>query len=334
MGVLRSRKFEAAFFLLGIALFAWLAQRFGWSTLVDAVQLAGWGLLAVVAQEILAHLLNTLGWYFAFARTSRHPPFSSMLLARIAGDAANYLTPTATLGGEFVRLQLLRDAAHGRELVASLAVAKLAQSAGQVVFIAAGALVLLPALALDAKWWWTIAATIALMAVALAVLLWWQRRGMFTSLGGWLGRANPLARERWDRRLAVLDAEVSRVYQEAGLRMPLSVLAFALGWAAGVIEMYLILWCLGLPASWSLALAIEVLSVTVDGLLFFIPAKMGAQEGGKALIFALLGLDPSRGFSAGVLRRIRELVWSGVGLGLWWLVRWRNGVQVSAASLG
>jgi hypothetical protein len=66
------------------------------------------------------------------------------------------------------------------------------------------------------------------------------------------------------------------------------------------------------------ALTIEVLSVTVDGMLFVVPAKIGTQEGGKMAIFTALGLSPSLGFAFGVVRHIRELTWAAFGILLCW----------------
>jgi hypothetical protein len=94
---------------------------------------------------------------------------------------------------------------------------------------------------------------------------------------------------------------------------------FFIGWAAGAIEVYLILLFLGIPVTVERALAIEVLSATIDAVLFFVPGKVGTQEGGKVLIFSMLGLEAAKGLSLGILRRMRELIWAGIGL----LVLWR-----------
>jgi hypothetical protein len=74
------------------------------------------------------------------------------------------------------------------------------------------------------------------------------------------------------------------------------------------------LWLLDVPVSVARALMVEVLSVAIDATLFFVPGKLGTQEGGKVLIFSALGLDAAKGLSLGVLRRIRELAWALVGL--------------------
>lgn len=325
------RRLERGFFVLGLLLFAWLLHRFGWQSVVDAVRLAGWGLLAIVLQEIAAHWCNTLGWWWAFPRGEKRPPFSSLFVARMAGDATNYVTPTATLGGEFVRLSMLRGSMRGAPLAASLAVAKFAQTAGQIVFILLGLLGVALTVPLPPGLWPAIAASLGVMGAVVVLLLWWQRKGMFVPLLGRFGLLAGPRRAVLAERVAELDAQVRSVHRDTHGRVVLSVAAFAAGWAMGVVEMYLILWCLGLPASWSVALAAEVLSVTVDGLLFFLPAKIGAQEGGKVLIFGLLGLDPAKGFAAGVLRRVRELTWAALGMALWWSSQGRGAAWVPAA---
>jgi hypothetical protein len=82
----------------------------------------------------------------------------------------------------------------------------------------------------------------------------------------------------------------------------------------GAAEVYLILFWVGAPVDWQTVLAVETGSALIDGILFFVPAKVGTQEGGKVVLFAALGLNPARGLTVGVVRRIRELVYAGLGL--------------------
>ena len=51
----------------------------------------------------------------------------------------------------------------------------------------------------------------------------------------------------------------------------------------------------------------------MDAIVFFVPAKAGAQEGGKILAFTLVGLPAATGLAFGLLRRARELVWALLG---------------------
>jgi hypothetical protein len=82
----------------------------------------------------------------------------------------------------------------------------------------------------------------------------------------------------------------------------------------GAAEVYLILRWAATPVDWQTALALETGAVLIDGMLFFVPAKVGTQEGGKVVVFAALGLNPARGLTVSIVRRLRELTYAGVGL--------------------
>jgi len=115
-------------------------------------------------------------------------------------------------------------------------------------------------------------------------------------------------------------------------RVALSTLLFALAYAWGALEAYWICRFLLHPVSPVVAFAIEVLSITIDGLLFVVPAKIGTQEGGKVVAFAALGLPTSLGFAFGVVRHVRELVWAAVGI-LLYGVAVRRGLSSSPTAL-
>ena len=76
----------------------------------------------------------------------------------------------------------------------------------------------------------------------------------------------------------------------------------------------MILWFFGIPVTLKLALAVEVLGVVLNNLMFFVPLRAVTQEAGKALVFALLGLSPAQGLAAGVIYRIGELTWAFISL--------------------
>lgn len=301
----------------GIVLFCVLLARLGIDNVLANLRMVGWGIVLIIAAEILAFVANTLGWRAAFPAGGRVPSFGQLLLARIAGDGANYLTPTATMGGEFVRVRMLQGQASVASLVASVTVAKLTQTIGLFAFVSCGLLIVIDGVRLPASAKWGILGGLTLFAAALGGLLFLQRRGL-------LAPALRLA-ERWPagRFLSPLrssfeqiDAEMVRVHRESVGRIIFSSAIFALGFAYGTLESYLILWFFGIPVTLKLALAVEVLGVVLNNLMFFVPMRAGTQEAGKALVFAVLGLNPAQGLAAGVIYRVRELIWAFIGLAI------------------
>lgn len=306
---------ERVFLISGMILFVFLLRELGVQTVLGNLQLVGWGIAPIIMQEFLSYIANTLGWLAAFPSPRPHIRFTNLLKARIAGDAVNYLTPTATLGGEFVRTRYLRGQAEGTALVASVAVAKLSQTIGQIAFIIIGLAIILDDTPLPAPVRHGLLGGLAAFTTLTVVLIVVQRRGMFAPMLRVAQRLGLSARApEFTRRLQHLDQEIARFHGNATGAFALSSASFFVGWAIGVVEIYLILWFLGLPVSMHRALTIEVLSVALDGVLFFVPAKVGTQEGGKVLIFTLLGLDPGKGLALGILRRIRELTWALIGM--------------------
>ena len=103
-------------------------------------------------------------------------------------------------------------------------------------------------------------------------------------------------------------------YQRDRLRLLLSWLCYLFAWSLGPVEIYLLLSFLGQKATVEVALLTEALGLLIERATFMIPAKLVSQEGGKALILGMLGYPPGIGFTVGLLRRIKELVWVLFGL--------------------
>jgi hypothetical protein len=332
---LRRRSVELACIALGLGVLAGTVWAIGVDTLARDLRHIGWGLGAILLVESLGVVLNTGGWALAFPRGERTVGLPRLFAARLAGDGVNYLTPSATVGGELLRVRLLRHHVPASLRWASVSVAKVGQSVAQVVFIFLGLALVLPrplGISPWTGWSGVVAAGVAGAAavVAGAAFVWLVGRGLWATARAALGRARlaRLLRPSWTGPGRDLDAALARL---GPWRTAASLGCFVLGWAVGAAEIYLILYWVGDTVDWRTALALETGSVLLDGMLFFVPAKVGTQEGGKVALFAALGLSPARGLTVGVVRRIRELTYAGLGLiALAWL---SAGSSVNAADL-
>ena len=303
---------ERSALFAGILLYAGLLYQIGPATLIHDVSLVGAGFLLIFGQEQLAILFNTLGWRYAIPVPSRDVGVSDLCAMRLAGDAVNYATPTAGLGGEFVKARLLMRRIRAPAAIASVSVSVVNQFIGQLVFLLLSAPFILRHVQLpDLN---AVAAGAAVLAaIAFAAVRYGMRnRSSFATTGRWslLSRYTTKIAAAWHDCRAQLVASV----RHQPFDLALSVLYFTLGWAMGVVEVVLILYFLRVSIGWDDAIAIEGLSILVDLSFFFVPAKIGTQEGGKYLIFLLLGMDPAVGLALGVIRRLRELCWTFIGL--------------------
>ena len=311
-------KFERFAFAAGLGLFLWLLHRIGLEAIARNLASIGWGFAAVLALETVVVLLVTLGW----SRTlppDRRVPFSSLVAMRMAGDGVNALAPAAVVGGEIVHARLLTRFLPAAEALGSVGLAAMAQFLAQVLFIGLGA-VLARSGALAPRLRLLGVALLAFLAAFVAVLerLSRRREGSPGRVARWLSRVARLfpgggQREGFFRDL---DRNVFGAIRERPLALAVAVLFYFCAWFVSAVEVGLVMALLGVPVPAGTALSIAVLAVLVEGLFFFVPARVGVQEGGLYAVFLALGLDPARGFSLGLVRRLRELTWGLAGLAI------------------
>ena len=294
--------------LAGALIVIWLVWEIGISTLVTELRKLSWRLPLILLPQVVTNLFKTEAWRLAFPR--RRPTFRLLFPVRLAGEAVNESTPTATMGGDALKAYLLVRAGAGvpvEEGFVSIVVAKTALVASLAAFIGV-AFVLAWAFGDVSSSMLTLLGVLsAYMAASTWGFMWAQRRGMFR-MGGralaWIGLGDRIAvgAER-------LDADLRWYYRER--RGPAAaVLGLSLvGWATGALETWLMLFLLESPVSLLTALIIEGGATGVRAVGFLIPGSIGILEGGLVGIFAMLGLGSGTGLAFGIARRFREGAW-------------------------
>jgi len=260
--------------------------------------------------------LDTLGWKFALRpQVQSRIPWARLFRARLAGEAVNYVTPTAWIGGEPVKAWIL-SRRHGvpiQDGMASVVIAKTTFTLSMVLFIVIGLVVTVvtqpvsPALM---RWVWVILPILTVLIGLFVGVQFLQpfRRGLeiLSRLLPWFRKVETKMHE-WDRSIVSFYRQApSSVFWSLGFHF--------LGWLAGAVEVYLILHFLHLPVSWATAFSIEALWVLLRSGAFLIPASIGASEGFLLLICSGLGVSSVTGLALGLIRRAREITWMSLGL--------------------
>jgi uncharacterized protein (TIRG00374 family) len=295
----------------GAALFLWLLAAIGPGAVVQAFTDLSWRLLVILVFPFgLTTLLDTLGWRYAFRRNT--VPFRALLGARLAGEAFNLTTPTASMGGEPVKAWLVRPWAPLAESLPSVIVAKTTIVIGQALFVVVGLVAAHTALPSDSlvirgmRW------LLVIQVVAVGGFVVVQAGGALRGSTRWLQRFGWLS-DRRREPLTQINDELAHFYRREPRRLTLSILFHFLAWLIGVLEPWLILRWMGLPVSLAQATAIEAFSTGIRFAAFLVPGYLGALEAGHMAIFAALGLGGPAGLSFTLIRRVREAAWTGLG---------------------
>jgi uncharacterized protein (TIRG00374 family) len=293
-----------------------LIYSFGWGEVLGYLRKIGPGWLSLLGQEILLLLANTAAWNYAFTADSRNVALWDLLKMRLVGDSLNYLIP-AEVAGEIWRINSLRQEMPMAQGAASVTVAKFNNFFAAILFITLGLFLAAPLAPLKpglVPWLWVG----AFICFALLVLFYLSlRRRWFDRLEVYLKKWLP---SRVYSHLPVhqideIENNIGAYLAQEHRSMAISVAFSVLGWALGVLEVFLIFYFLELPTDLATLVTVQTLSILMEICFFFIPIKLGTKEGGGVLIFMALGLSPAAGLSFGIVHRLKELISSGIGLG-------------------
>jgi len=301
-------------FAVGLAVVVWLVWDIGPAAVWEAIHTLSWRLgLVVLFPFCVAVVLDTLGWRVLLPDC--RVPRATLAAARLAGEAVNLLTPTASVGGEPLKAYLVRNGLPLDEGLASVVVDKTTMVMGQAAFLAAGLGVALLALQPSRTVTIAMAALLALELVGVGGFAVVQVRGGIAAAGRILQRLGVGRAESHQELLREVNERLARLYRERRARVLLSALLHTLGWAVGGLEIYVVLTLADIPVSLTTALVIEAVGCAVRFATFMVPGSLGALEGGNVAVFAAFGLPGAAGLSFSLVRRLREATWALAGLG-------------------
>ncbi len=305
--------------VIGLAILAVLIVLVGKEqTLAATARALGWQSLLVCLPFALIMAVDTLGWRYAFAYD--RVPFLRLVAARMAGEALNVMTAVAPVGGDAIKVWLLRPHVPYNESMASVIIAKTTITLSQALFLLVGVAIAL-SLSVDSR-------LVTAMLWLLLVELIGAGGFLLVQVTGLISRgARLLTRFGKLRALAAtdnLDWTLRSFYRREWRRFALSVGFHLLGWLMGVLETWLFLQVLQIPASLATATVIETLGSAVRFATFFMPGSLGALEGANTGVFAALGFGAQAGLAFSVLRRLRQVVWIGLGVLVLLLARGRS----------
>ncbi|MDJ0876402.1 MAG: lysylphosphatidylglycerol synthase transmembrane domain-containing protein [Desulfobacterales bacterium] len=327
---LRTNGIRCLIITVVIGLLVWSWRDLSLTAVGTAIARWGWreGLLfGVLNIFILAAMCWR--WSFILHQLQFPVPFGSLILYRMGANTLSYVTPGPQFGGEPLQVYCL-TAKHGvppTAASAAVAVDRLVELAGNLLFLSIAAIGVLRMLAPEAAAVKPALAITAGVGLGAALLLGAMALGCHpvSRLVAWGGR-----RTGWSRKLArLIDFVQASESRAAPILTPRHLrwyaLAAAVQWGAFLAELGLIYAFLGVSLS-----APELLTLAVAARLAFLvplPGGWGILEAGQVAAFAGLGGDPTVAMAACLIMRARDLVLIAAGAGL--LVRWLRPLSVA-----
>lgn len=289
----------------GAVLFAYAVRDVGWAEVAAGIRRVGWGLVPILLLAGLRFVLRAEAWRRCMPPHLRIP-FRQALTAYLAGDAIGNVTPLGLIASEPTKVFLTRHRLATREAASSLAIDVFVYSTTVVVMIAAGLAAVVATVPLPGGWPQALALGILMLAGGVVVA--WRL------LGGTWSEARG-ARPRWRARLSALRESILAFSAGQPARLRATFLLHAGFHACAFLEVFLTLgWLLGAPPTLAQALIFTALDRVVIVAFKFVPFRIGVDEASSGGAALLLGWPPAIGVALAIVKKVRSLAWTGVGL--------------------
>jgi glycosyltransferase 2 family protein len=306
------------FFLAGLTLLLGMVYQVGLTDLLQSIEAMGLWLFPYLLLKAIPLLIHTAGWAACFSVAQPQPSFWHMVLVSRAGGAINQITPTATLGGEMVKVLLLEPMIPRQQGMAAVIIDKATITLSNMLYVTLGALYLTHVLPLSGEIQLGLSMTIGLLFLGLIGFVATQRYGLVSKALlalEWL-RIGQGTLQHLRQKLLPLEAHLMAYYTQSPWRFVRSLLLHSIAHACNAMKTYILLrLLLGAQAPTLVqAIMVEAGVAALDQIFFFVPGRIGTLEGARFLVLSTFGVAQVYGLAFGLIARIEQLFWSGIGM--------------------
>lgn len=319
--MVRRTFFFLLFLGLGIAMFVSLIFQTGFDAITESLsKFSLMNFIILLVLSLFNFALFTWRWEIIINHYNKdndkvNIPFYRLFLHRMSAYAVSYLTPSATSGGEPVRIFFLNEEGmSGKDAISTVVIDKVFEYTALILFIFSGVAV---SMINGALFPGNMEAILAITMTICGGLIFWfyystiKKIGFFSSIFR-VTRLDKIKKiKKWEKSIMILEAKMTRFYTQNIKRfIGLMIISF-LTVLFMVLEHFLVAYFMGVD----LTFIQSFLSATIPGISYIlpVPGAIGALEGSHGMIFALLGVSINA-FVFVLILRLRDLVFIIIGL--------------------
>lgn len=327
------KKYQNGFFLFGIVVLAAMVTQLDFKEVWSGLCRAGYWFFAVIVLWAFLYVFNTATWYIIIRSGAKEkPPIKFWWLYKItvSGFALNYATPGGLMGGEPYRVMSLSPHVGAERASSSVILYAMTHIFSHFCFWLLSIALYLLTHPIDLGMGLLLAAATLFCALGLWFFLSGYKHGLARRILN-LMRHIPLVRrhattfvERHKEQLDTIDRQIAALHRQNRRTFRLAVALEIACRVCSALEIYFVLLVLMPSADYIACILILSFTSLFANLLFFLPLQLGGREGGFLLSATGLGLTASTGIFVALIIRLRELVWTGIGLALIKIDRKKN----------
>ncbi|WP_036911346.1 lysylphosphatidylglycerol synthase transmembrane domain-containing protein [Prevotella sp. FD3004] len=324
------KKYQNGFFIFGLIVLIVMVTQLDFHEVWAGVRHAGYWFLAVIALWGVLYMLNTASWYIIINSIGNEHGvcrkckvgFWWLYKITVSAFALNYATPGGLMGGEPYRIMSLSPKIGGQKASSSVILFVMTHIYSHFWFW----LLSVPLYLFTQKMTPITYILLPIIAAVALLAIWFFQRGYrkgiavtgmkllshFPMVKKW---AQPYV-ERNKDKLAEVDAQIAALHNQNPRTFVAAVLLELGCRLFSTLEIYFILLVIMPEVTIPQCVLIYAFTTLFANMLFFMPLQLGGREGGFLMSTEGLSLSAQAGIFVALLVRVRELIWTAVGLAL------------------
>lgn len=304
--------------LIGLGAFLYSTD---WSAVLAAIQKVGFKFLLPLSITFFSNWLGVWAWRCCMPKESYIVSGWQLFWIRLFGETAAILNPASVVGGEALKVFLLREkGVEDKWALHSILLSRVLMILSQLLLILLMGIWLLTIYKEDLYWLWDYWAWSLLIPVIIGLIIYlWRQRHILQSLS----RRLPFLDKRKEIYIYITDLwqQLAAFYRLNKWSMFLAFVFSLLHWIVGSLEFYIILSLLGIDTTVLNTLLVDMGVVIIKSIGAFVPGQIGIEEYGNKIMLAMIGITGGTIWvTASILRRSRQLFWMLVAAVMYFVI--------------
>ncbi len=319
------KKYQNIFFFVGAAILVLMVANLDFEEVKEGISRAGYWFLAVVALWAFLYLFNTAAWWLII--NSNQPgqgknsiSFFWLYKITVSGFALNYATPGGLMGGEPYKIMSLSPKIGTERATASVILHTMTHIFSHFWFWLISCVLFVATEPLNLFMGLLLLGVTAFCLTAIWFFMKGYKKGIARSILQIVSRIPGIKErgrrfvERHNDQLTNIDHQIAALHNQTPRTFISAVALELVCRIISALEIFFILLVIMPEANYIQCILILAFTSLVANMLFFIPLQLGGREGGFLMSANGLNMTASTGIFVALLVRLRELIWTGIGL--------------------
>ena len=322
------KRYQNAFFAFGLVVLIVMVTQLDFRQVWEGVNHAGYWFLAVILLWGILYIANTYSWYLIIDSIGNeqhvcrrhHIGFWWLYKITVSGFALNYATPGGLMGGEPYRIMSLSPKIGTQRASSSVILYVMTHIYSHFWLWLLASLLYVTTQPMTP--FMTVVLTLVVGFCILAV--WFFTRGYKKGIamtGMNILRHFPMIRrwaqpffERNKEKLATVDGQIAALHNQNPRTFVAAVLLELSVRIASALEIFFILLVILPYVNFIDCILVYAFTTLFANIFFFMPLQLGGREGGFLMSTGGLGMTARSGIFVALIVRVRELIWTAIGL--------------------